>query len=1775
MPGYIRLALLVGVSLKAVSLVSAPATSATDPLAAYDVRNDLRIGVSRPAPLFRPGEALTGPDGRDATAIVRDYLKRSALTQEGERRAEFKPYAASAGADNALQHVYLETEFFGVPVFDGDVAAHLDREGRLLRLQRGDVPEPPARLAPALSARQAVESALQALAPDQTAPLQILEQDAGPRRQSTFQHPAVKTPIAASLVWFPLGAEARAAWRIYVDLGSNRAYQLVIDADDGVILFSINLVREIDPIGLVHAAPAIPHPAAGSATVQPLSGWPAQAGGACPAAIYPAGVSGCWTDGTDSSGNNIDACVDLNGDEVCDSRALGVGGSFVFSFADSFSLANDPAPDRNFALVNAFYWTNALHDWLYGLGFNEAAGNFQSDNFSRGGQGSDAVRVDIHDGFSNNQASFLTPPDGIAPRMNLGLFTGLRRDSALDGDIMTHEYAHGVTSRLVGGPLNAASLYLLQSAALSEGWSDAFAFAFTGDPIIGEYVTRSTATGIRTVRYDQSSLTFGELGVRRATMLPIQNRLAGLPQPHIDGEIWASTLWDVRQAVGVESFPRLLVESLKMTPPRPSMLEARDAVIQTAAALGLGGQHACSVWNAFAARGMGASAALNPVAPGEAPDTAVSVYEAFDAPAFCGGAPPDLGPVIHAEDAESASGWTATGLWHRSTLRAASGAYSWRFGRHDAADYNTGQRETGDLVSPVIDLTAASGAVVEWDQFLRTEGFWRRYYLGGVFGPYLNLDSARLWVSADEGPWRAVTHLAHPTPGDGFVRHRVNLSRFAGQAIRLRFDFDSFTASANAHEGLYIDNLRLSALGSAPPKLSVTPSGVELSAVLGQPTPPASVEVRNSGGGSMPWTATLLSGHNWLAVAPNKGTGLGAVSLYPAPSAVGLYEATLRINAGAAGTIDIPINLSVTEPAAVIAEWRLDETGDGGGVSIAGQDPGITSGPGSLAIPGVSGGARRFNGWTDGVSTAWPVDLPDRFTVRAWVRLTNTPHKLALVTSSFGGANARGWYLGVGSDRRAIWMAAQPPNSTPWLISQSMLEPGRWHMLTVTYDRAGEHARLYVDGVFDSARDFPGLAQDTATPLTLGKASWAENYHFPGAIDEVCIESGVRSETEIAADFETGSPPPRPGNLDVRANWRFDQSNRGDDSSGNGRHAAALSGQTVSGVSGQSLALNGSTDAVQIAGHEQLAPNDFTVAFWARVLSTPGSQGGVLVSDLSPLGGWEIALDPQGRVQATLASNSDGAVTFTAHPSLPLGQWKRLALAYRSWSRLALLYVDGQLAAQKWLPGGATPRANGNLTVGRSATGTTRFAHFEIDELSILARPWTATEATVDFGLWSPPSPPSPVEEPPVDDPPAPALIASWDFDETATAPGTVLVDAVAGHNAATTAAGTYPVQGLSGPARRFGGWPDSASIASSPELHTDSFSYSTWIKIQEAPANWGAVYATNDGAYSGWLLGVYKDARIIFSVAGPPDSQPWLLSSDSLRLGRWHHVAVTFDGPTRRAAIYLDGQRVGGATFPSWRPSTSLNPTIGRASWGQSGFLKFTADRMRLYNHERSAAQTAAEFGELAALRRPELIGRWEMDDLLTDSGPGGRHGSFTGSGGVAVEGRFGAARRFQGRPDAGVLSPDPAWATQSFTYSAWVKLESIPGSWGTLFSTYDGDYRGWFVGVHGDGRVILCVAGKPAFSPWLLSRSAITPGRWNHVAIAFDAVSRRGTIYIDGSAEASTVFPAYTPTDAVSPTIARASWTDSYYLAADVDRMRLEPMALSVQQVLEMVME
>ncbi|MBK9029722.1 MAG: M36 family metallopeptidase [Myxococcales bacterium] len=123
------------------------------------------------------------------------------------------------------------------------------------------------------------------------------------------------------------------------------------------------------------------------------------------------------------TGNNAHAYLDADANNAPDT-----GGTAVTTgaFLTAVNLAAQPSTTGNKAVAvqNLFYLNNIAHDTLYRHGFNEAAGNFQANNFGLGGLGNDAVNAEAQDGSGTDNANFSTPNDGSAPRMQMYLWTG-------------------------------------------------------------------------------------------------------------------------------------------------------------------------------------------------------------------------------------------------------------------------------------------------------------------------------------------------------------------------------------------------------------------------------------------------------------------------------------------------------------------------------------------------------------------------------------------------------------------------------------------------------------------------------------------------------------------------------------------------------------------------------------------------------------------------------------------------------------------------------------------------------------------------------------------------------------------------------------------------------------------------------------------------------------------------------------------------------------------------------------------------------------------------------------------------------------------------------------------------------------------------------------------------------------------------------------------------------------------------------------------------------
>ena len=239
-----------------------------------------------------------------------------------------------------------------------------------------------------------------------------------------------------------------------------------------------------------------------------------------------------------------------------------------------------------------------------------------------------------------------------------------KRDGDIDNGVIAHEYGHGISNRLTGGP--NALLPLGGDEQGGEGWSDFVALYMTmrindlsrktprhpygqlPSRSIGNYVTYQAFDGQGIREYPYSI----DLKINPATFAYIKR--SDYAGTHSVGFVWCSMLYELMQsfidvygmndnvyeganptaannppstAKGNNIVTRLVIEAMKIQPSNPTFIEQRDAILQADFLL-YNGQHSCLIWKAFAKRGLGYSAVSGSNALGDE-------TEAYDLPFSC------------------------------------------------------------------------------------------------------------------------------------------------------------------------------------------------------------------------------------------------------------------------------------------------------------------------------------------------------------------------------------------------------------------------------------------------------------------------------------------------------------------------------------------------------------------------------------------------------------------------------------------------------------------------------------------------------------------------------------------------------------------------------------------------------------------------------------------------------------------------------------------------------------------------------------------------------------------------------------------------------------------------------------------------------------------------------------------------------------------------------------------------------------------------------------
>ncbi|MBF9238800.1 M36 family metallopeptidase [Hymenobacter sp. BT683] len=255
-------------------------------------------------------------------------------------------------------------------------------------------------------------------------------------------------------------------------------------------------------------------------------------------------------------------------------------------------------------------------------------------------------------------AIFISGADGFKLRaailagatLNVAALLGPDFDGAFDNGVVSHEFGHGISTRLTGGPANSSCLNNADgSQTMGEGWSDFFALWMTTRPGDDGRNSRYIATydsgepynvgpGFRNKPYStdfaKNNYTYSQIG----------NGTGQYQTTHAVGEVWATVLWDLNWQFiykygynedfhaatgGNNKMLKLVLDGCKLQVCNPGFLDGRDALLRADSVTNRAA-NAELIWNVFARRGMGFNAVQGTRVNGT--PSVAGVVQGFDLP---------------------------------------------------------------------------------------------------------------------------------------------------------------------------------------------------------------------------------------------------------------------------------------------------------------------------------------------------------------------------------------------------------------------------------------------------------------------------------------------------------------------------------------------------------------------------------------------------------------------------------------------------------------------------------------------------------------------------------------------------------------------------------------------------------------------------------------------------------------------------------------------------------------------------------------------------------------------------------------------------------------------------------------------------------------------------------------------------------------------------------------------------------------------------------------
>jgi extracellular elastinolytic metalloproteinase len=609
----------------AVSIAAVPAVASAYQRDAAEPFLDR--GGSPTRSIQRPDRPLTGTSSADRAGLAWDYI-RAHTRALGIDSGDLGGLDLASRTVNArgLLNLRWTQSYKGIPAFDNDVRVNVDKSGRILNvlgapLHNLTLPS----IDPKLTPLQALDAVMRDVGVRRG--VRVARAPSGARQQTTFS-----TGDFARLVIFGGDGAPRLAWHLTYAASSVAHYDAVVDATNGRVLFRQNLTKLATNASVWSNYPGAPNGGT-QATVD----------------IAPYLTAGATT----LIGPNAHVFSDVDDNNFAQPSEEVAPGAYAFaSFAPASghclaaalcswdpATANSWQTNRKQNGVQAFWFVNAYHDHLASspIGFTSPH-NLQDD---------DPVIVNTDDGAATgpnsghlDNANMTTYPVGTPATMQMYLWSfasGAPFRDVNGGDdavIVYHEYTHGLSSRLITFDDGTGAVGSAEAGAMGEAWSDWYAEDYVvrqgletdgpqaGDIDVGSYVDAQPRV-LRTqpldcpVNSNSAACPGGSTGAPGGYTFGDFGHVVGLPEVHSDGEIWGETLWDLRAALiahtgdqqtGSDLAERLVTDGMRNSPPEPSFVDERDAILAAVDGDLSGADHdavKAIVWSVFARRGLG------------------------------------------------------------------------------------------------------------------------------------------------------------------------------------------------------------------------------------------------------------------------------------------------------------------------------------------------------------------------------------------------------------------------------------------------------------------------------------------------------------------------------------------------------------------------------------------------------------------------------------------------------------------------------------------------------------------------------------------------------------------------------------------------------------------------------------------------------------------------------------------------------------------------------------------------------------------------------------------------------------------------------------------------------------------------------------------------------------------------------------------------------------------------------------------------------------------